>query len=117
MKIAIIGVGAMGSVYAALLAEAGHEVWAVDPWQAHVEAINSKGLRVEGASGDRIIKGITATVDVTAVGPCDLCIIATKAGHVGAAICRRDKGVVHLGGNRIFLPKGFLRGFVSALGV
>ena len=85
MKIAIIGVGAMGSVYAALLAEAGHEVWAVDPWQAHVEAINSKGLRVEGASGDRIIKGITATGDVTDVGPCDLCIIATKASHVGAA--------------------------------
>ena len=28
MKIAIIGVGAMGSVYAALLAEAGHDVWA-----------------------------------------------------------------------------------------
>ena len=85
MKIAIIGVGAMGSVYAALLAEAGHEVWAVDPWQEHVEAINSKGLRVEGASGDRIIKGITATGDVTDVGPCDLCIIATKASHVGAA--------------------------------
>ena len=63
MKIAIIGVGAMGSVYAALLAEAGHEVWAVDPWQEHVEAIVTKGLRVEGASGDRIINGINATVN------------------------------------------------------
>ena len=87
MKIAIIGVGAMGSVYAALLAEAGHEVWAVDPWQEHVEAIVTKGLRVEGASGDRIINGINATVNVTDVGPCDLCIIATKASQVGAAAC------------------------------
>ena len=68
MKIAIIGVGAMGSVYVALLAEAGHDVWAVDPWQAHVKAINTNGLRVEGASGDQTITGITATIDVAKVG-------------------------------------------------
>ncbi|MDG2405612.1 MAG: 2-dehydropantoate 2-reductase [Paracoccaceae bacterium] len=85
MKIAIIGVGAMGSVYAALLAEAGHRIWAVDPWQAHVDAINTKGLRLEGASGNRIVSGITATTDVTQIEPCDLCIIATKANHVGTA--------------------------------
>ena len=87
MKIAIIGVGAMGSVYAALLAEAGHRIWAVDPWQAHVDAINTTGLRLEGASGDRIVAEITATTDVTQIEPCDLCIIATKACHVGAAAC------------------------------
>ena len=85
MKIAIIGVGAMGSVYAALLAEAGHRIWAVDPWQAHVDAINTTGLRLEGASGDRIVAEITATTDVTQIETCDLCIIATKACHVGAA--------------------------------
>ena len=26
----------MGSIYAGLMAEAGHETWAVDIWQAHV---------------------------------------------------------------------------------
>ena len=87
MKIAIIGVGAMGSVYAALLAEAGHRIWAVDPWQAHVDAINTTGLRLEGASGGRIVAEITATTDVTQIETCDLCIIATKACHVGAAAC------------------------------
>lgn len=30
MKIAVVGAGAMGAIYAALLADAGHEVWAVD---------------------------------------------------------------------------------------
>ena len=30
MKIAIVGAGAMGSVYAGLLGDAGNEVWAVD---------------------------------------------------------------------------------------
>ena len=53
-KIAIIGTGAMGSIYAVMMAEAGHEVWAVDSWQDHVSTINSVGLRLEGPGGDRI---------------------------------------------------------------
>ncbi len=85
MKIAIFGVGAMGSVYAGLMAEAGHEVWAVDIWQDHVDAINKAGLRVEGASGDRLVQGINATTDAEDVGACDLYVLATKASGVGAA--------------------------------
>ena len=85
MKIVVMGVGAMGSVYAALLADAGHEVWAVDTWPDHVDAINARGLRLEGASGDRVVKSIRATSDVADVGPCDLCLIATKASGVGPA--------------------------------
>ncbi len=34
-KVAIIGCGAMGSVYAALMADAGHEVHAVTLWPDH----------------------------------------------------------------------------------
>jgi len=85
MKIAIAGTGAMGSVYAALLKDAGNEVWAVDTWQAHVEEINKNGLRVEGASGDRTVSDLNATTDIADAGLCDLYIIATKADGVGAA--------------------------------
>ena len=85
MKIAIFGVGAMGSVYAGLMAEAGHEIWAVDIWQDHVDAINKTGLRVEGASGDRVVQGIKATTNAEDVGNCDLYVLATKASGVGAA--------------------------------
>lgn len=85
MKIAILGVGAMGSVYAALLAEAGHEVWAIDTWQEHLDAIAAKGLRVEGASGDRNVKTIRTAVRASEVGRADLFVIATKAAAVGAA--------------------------------
>lgn len=85
MKIAIFGVGAMGSVYAALFAEAGHEVHAVDVWQDHVDAINRDGLRLEGASGNRVIKGIRATTRGGEVGGCELYVLATKAAGVGAA--------------------------------
>lgn len=85
MKIAIFGIGAMGSVYAGLMAEAGHEVWGVDVWQDHVDAINSQGLRLEGASGDRVIQGIHATSKADDIGECDLYVIATKASGVGPA--------------------------------
>ena len=85
MKIAIFGVGAMGSVYAGLMAEAGHEIWAVDIWQDHVDAINQSGLRVEGASGDRVVQGIKATTNAQDTGDCDLYVLATKASGVGPA--------------------------------
>lgn len=86
MKIAIIGVGAMGSVYAGLLADNGkHDVWAIDTWADHVTAMREKGLRVEGASGDRTVK-INATANAADVKDADLVIIATKDdGCTGAA--------------------------------
>jgi 2-dehydropantoate 2-reductase len=84
MKIAIVGTGAMGSVYAALFASAGHEVWAIDRWREHVEAMRKNGLRVEGASGDRTVK-LNATTDPRDAGPCDLVVLATKAMHVSQA--------------------------------
>jgi 2-dehydropantoate 2-reductase len=85
MKIAVVGTGAMGSVYAALLADAGNEVWAIDTWEEHLRAIAQQGLRVEGPSGDRTVKGIRTSTNVADAGACDLYIIATKASAVGAA--------------------------------
>ncbi len=74
----------MGSVYAGLFAAAGHEVWAIDRWREHVEAMRSKGLRLEGASGDRTVR-INATTDPGEAGPCELVVLATKAMHVSSA--------------------------------
>ena len=84
MKIAIVGTGAMGSLYAALLGDSGNEVWAIDQWDAHVDAIREKGLRLEGVTGDRTVHVYAAT-NADSIGPCDLVIIATKAMHVAAA--------------------------------
>ena len=85
MKITIIGAGAMGSIYAALMADAGNEVWAIDVWQDHVDAINRDGLRVEGASGDRTVTSVRASHDINDAGSSDLFVIATKAAGVAAA--------------------------------
>ena len=62
-KVAIVGCGAMGSVYAALMADAGHEVHAVTLWLDHAEAMRNRGLRVEGASGDRTAACCTDGID------------------------------------------------------
>lgn len=82
MKIAVVGTGAMGSVYAALLGKAGHEVWAVDTWPEHIDAIAVSGLRVSGASGDYVVDSLRIGRSPEDVGPCDLWIIATKAWAV-----------------------------------
>ncbi len=84
MKVAVVGTGAMGSVYAGLLAAAGNEVWAIDPWVEHIEAIRTNGLRVEGASGDRVVS-VRASTSPDEAGLCDLVVLATKAMHVEAA--------------------------------
>jgi 2-dehydropantoate 2-reductase len=83
-KVAIVGCGAMGSVYAALMVDAGHEVHAVDLLPDHVAAMLAAGLRVEGASGDRTVP-IHASLTPEGIGECDLVIIATKAFDVEAA--------------------------------
>jgi len=74
----------MGSVYAALFAEAGHDVWAIDQWAEHVDAINRDGLTLTGFTGDRTVT-MSASTSVADAGTCDMYVIATKAAGAGAA--------------------------------
>ena len=90
MRIAIVGAGAMGSVYAGLLGDAGNDVWAIDPWAEHIAAIREHGLRVEGASGSRVVR-MGATSDPSEVGEVDLVVIATKAMQVRTAAKARGR--------------------------
>ncbi|MGO8826939.1 MAG: ketopantoate reductase family protein [Acidimicrobiales bacterium] len=85
MKIAIVGTGAMGSVYAGLLGKAGHEVWAIDIRQEHIDAIATSGLSVTGASGSYVVDNLHVGRSPRDAGPCDVWVIATKAVDVGAA--------------------------------
>jgi len=100
----------MGSVYAGLMAAAGHEVHAVTPWREHVDAINAHGLHVSGYSGDRVVRLAGASVDTRDIGPCDLVIIATKAFDVEAAAASvaplmHDKTVVQTIQNGVGSPE------------
>ena len=44
MKIAIIGAGAMGSIYASFLAQNNNDVLAIDLWEDHIKAINTNNI-------------------------------------------------------------------------
>ncbi|MDO5016624.1 MAG: 2-dehydropantoate 2-reductase [Eubacteriales bacterium] len=79
MKVAVLGAGAMGSLYGSVLAENGHEVWFVDIWQDHVDAINAHGLKVHRGDEVKLVKGIKATSHPEDVGKADLAIIFVKS--------------------------------------
>jgi 2-dehydropantoate 2-reductase len=85
MKIAIVGAGAMGSLFGGLLAESGNEVYLLDIWEEHVETINKKGLWIEGLSGDRFIKIKAVTEAKEIDGISDLIIIFVKSYHTESA--------------------------------
>jgi 2-dehydropantoate 2-reductase len=85
VRVAIIGCGAIGSLYAAHLARVrGVEVWAVDPWTAHVDAIEARGLRVTGLAG--FVARVRARADARDLPACDFGIVATKALDTHAAV-------------------------------
>jgi 2-dehydropantoate 2-reductase len=79
-NVVIVGGGAMGSVFAALFAEAGHDVTIVSRPGPHLEAIRNNGLTLEGASGERTVR--VRALDTPPVEVFDLVILAVKATHV-----------------------------------
>ncbi len=85
MKIAIVGTGAMGSVYAGLLGKAGHELWAIDIWPDHIDVIARSGLTVSGASGSFVVDNLRTGRSPGDAGPCDVWVISTKAPDVEVA--------------------------------
>jgi 2-dehydropantoate 2-reductase len=85
VRVCIIGCGAVGSLFAANLAQLEDlEVWAYDLSREHVQAINAGGLRLSGAG--EVVGHVRATSDAAELPPCDFGIVATKAMHTDAAI-------------------------------
>lgn len=74
MKICMIGLGAMGSLYSALLARSGAQIQCFDNWREHIDAIQSSGLRLSGITGDFTID-VHATTNVDDLDKSDLCIV------------------------------------------
>jgi 2-dehydropantoate 2-reductase len=85
MRVCIVGCGAVGSLFAANLAQLDDvEVWAYDLAQGHVDAINAHGLRLSGAG--EVVGRLSATTEAAELPPCELGIVATKAMQTEAAI-------------------------------
>ena len=73
-KVAILGAGAMGCLFGGLLAEKGLDVVLIDVWKDHVNEINSKGLKMMGHGGDRIVK-VKATTEPQKLSKVDAIIV------------------------------------------
>ncbi len=93
MKIAIIGSGAMGSLYGGILAENGNEVYFIDVFKEHVDAINNKGLCIVEEGKERYIKDVQATTDASEVGEVDLAIVFVKSTITDIAV-EQNKAVI-----------------------
>ncbi len=80
-----MGSGAMGSLFGALLTQAGEELWLVGNRKDQIEAICSAGLTVEEKGEFRNIP-MNATSDVTSVGKADLVIFFVKTYDIEVAV-------------------------------
>ena len=82
--VAVLGAGAMGSLFGGLLAEGGLEVTLIDPWKEHIECINRDGLKMLGFGGDRAIS-VGATTNAADVKSADIVFVQCKANFNAAA--------------------------------
>ncbi len=77
MKIAVVGTGAIGGWYAALLAETGHEVHCLA--RSDAEVIRSSGLTIRHKGTERRVRVASATPEAGSIGPCDLVVVTVKS--------------------------------------
>lgn len=96
MKVAIIGCGIMGSSMAAWFSDCGAEVFAVDVWKEHVDAINEKGLIIEHhlTKEQKLYTNIKAYTSPDQIGQIvDLVLILVKSPYTRTA-CESAKCIV-----------------------
>lgn len=94
MKIAIIGSGAMGSLYGAKLSKnRDNKVYLLDVWREHIDAINAEGLKMHECShgesrGENalVYRELIATDNPEDIGEVDLAIVFVKSSSTEAAV-------------------------------
>jgi 2-dehydropantoate 2-reductase len=77
MRIAAMAAGAVGAYYGARLAAAGHDVFFIARG-ANLEALKTKGLKIESVHGDLHLPKVNVTDDPAQVGPVDIVLFAVK---------------------------------------
>jgi 2-dehydropantoate 2-reductase len=84
MKVAIIGVGAIGGYVGTRLAHAGDEVTFIARG-ANLAALRTRGIRlVMGDGSEQAVRHVKATDDYAVAGPQDMVILAMKAHQLEA---------------------------------
>jgi 2-dehydropantoate 2-reductase len=81
-QVAVVGAGAVGSFFGAMLARAGHRVTLIGR-AAHMQAVARHGLRLQTATGVQTVHPATST-DIAAVGAADLVLVCVKSTDTAA---------------------------------
>ena len=85
MKIVMMGSGGVGGYYGARLAAGGADVHFVARG-AHLEAMRSQGLSIEGGPAPLHLAVVQATDDPASIGSADFVLIGVKLWDTAAAI-------------------------------
>ena len=83
MRVAVMGAGAVGCYYGAMLARAGHAVVLIGR-PSHVEAVRAHGLRLQTQAFDEQVK-LEASTEANAVQGADLVLFCVKSTDSEAA--------------------------------
>ena len=94
-RVAILGAGAMGSLFAARIAETGAQVVVIDVDPSRLAAIGQQGILLTDDRGTRTVS-VTSSLAADVGGPVDLVILFTKGMHSASAIA----SVAHMHGGR-----------------
>ena len=78
MKICMLGTGSLGSTIGGTLAQGGSEVYFIDQWKDHIDAINENGLKMTDEKEDWYVK-VDARTSAEGIGPVDLVIVLVKS--------------------------------------
>jgi len=97
-KVAVMGAGAVGSFYGAMLARAGHAVTLIGR-PAHVQAIQRDGLQLEMGSQRHTVR-LDASSEAAAVAGTDLVLCCVKSGATEDAARQMAP---HLGANTLVM--------------
>ena len=100
MRIAVVGIGGVGGYFGGKLASSGVDTVFIARG-ATLDALRSRGLRVESINGDFFVDDAHATDDPSSVGPVDVVIFATKAWQLPEAA---EKAKPMIGKNTVAVP-------------
>jgi 2-dehydropantoate 2-reductase len=85
MKIAIVGSGGVGGYFGGRLAAAGADVTFLARG-AHLEALRTRGLRIDSPKGNIHLPRVNAVGDPAAIGPADIVFFAVKLYDTAGAL-------------------------------
>ncbi len=87
MKIAMIGSGAAGSVFASYLRAGGADMTLVDPYKAHMDAVRDNGMKFTiYPDKTTVLTGFKTAYTADEIGTMDIVIFMTKANQLESAI-------------------------------